>query len=253
METIAIYPGRFHPFHKGHASSWQQLANEFGRNNTYVAISQKQEPPKSPFSAEDRAKMAMISGIPKENIISVANPYGGTEYIERFKKAGIDPEKTILVFGVSKKDMETDPRFTFQPKKDGSASYLQPYAKGSQAPMTQHAYVVATDVADFPVAGKSMRDASTIRKEYVSANDEEKLQILTDLYGDKGKLLKNVFDQQLTQSDTGDASELIKKIKPKLKTATNKQKEKFAELLEAYLNKNKKPISPNNTDYLPEK
>jgi cytidyltransferase-like protein len=253
METIAIYPGRFHPFHKGHASSWKQLADEFGRNNTYVAISQKQEAPKSPFSAEDRAKMAMISGIPKENIISVANPYGGTEYIERFRKAGIDPEKTILVFGVSKKDMETDPRFTFQPKKDGSAAYMQPYKKGSHAPMTQHAYVVATDVADFPIAGQSMRDASAIRKEYAGASDEKKLEILTDLYGDKGKLLKSVFDEKLTQTT---APELIKQIKPKLKTASPKQKEKFAELLEAYLNKHAKPISPNNSinsDYLPEK
>lgn len=198
MEVIAIYPGRFHPFHKGHASSFNQLANEFGINNTYLALSQKQEMPKSPFSAGDRAKMAIALGIPKENIISVKQPYQAQEYIEKFKNAGIDPEQTILVFGVSKKDMQEDPRFSFQSKKDGKPSYLQPYVKGPQKPMTQHAYVISTDVADFPILGQTMRDASAIRAAYFKGNDNIRSKILTDLYGLKAaKILKPIFDKNL--------------------------------------------------------
>ena len=202
METIAIYPGRFHPFHKGHAESFKQMAQEFGPNNTYLAISAKQEQPKSPFSAGDRAKMAMALGIPKENIISVNNTYGGDEYIQRFKKAGIDPDNTILVLGVSKKDMGSDPRFTFEPKKDGSMSYLQPYRKGPQEPMTKHAYIVSTDVAEFPIAGEVVRDASKIRDMYKQGDDQLKSKILTDLYGSKAaKLIKSIFDQNLTVNE----------------------------------------------------
>ena len=258
MESIAIYPGRFHPFHKGHAASFQQLANEFGPNNTYLAISAKQEQPKSPFSAGDRAKMAMALGIPKENIISVSNPYAAKEYIERFEKAGIDPEETILVFGVSQKDMESDPRFSFQPKKDGSAAYLQPYKKGPQEPMTKHAYVATTDVADFPIAGQTVRDASAIRAMYAKGDDNAKMEILTDLYGDKAaKLMKPIFDQNIQLSESIKA--LVNKIKPLIKEANEEQKEKLYKML----SEAKKLLNPSvftglasipeNADYLEEK
>lgn len=263
METIAIYPGRFHPFHKGHAESFKQLAKEFGLNNTYLAISAKQEQPKSPFSAEDREKMAMALGIPKNNIISVSNPYNASEYIERFSNAGIDPEETILVFGVSAKDMETDPRFSFKPKKDGSKSYMQPYSKGPQEPMTKgtpgsgHAYIATTDVADFPIAGESMRDASAIRNAYINGDDNKRMQILTDLYGDKASALKPIFDANL-QPVTESIKHLISKIKPMLGEATVEQKAQFVRLLEnakRIMSNQSKPktVVTEDTDYLEEK
>jgi hypothetical protein len=201
MRVIAIYPGRFHPFHKGHAASFKQLASNFGLAHTYLAVSEKQEQPKSPFSAGDRAKMAMALGIPKENIISVRNTYGADEYIKRFEAAGIDPNQTALVFGVSGKDMGSDPRFSFAPKRDGSPGYLQPYSDKLQ-PMTKHGYVLTTDVAQFPIAGSEMTDASQIRAAYAKGDEKMKAQILNDLYGKAGKLMKPIFDKnlQLTES-----------------------------------------------------
>jgi hypothetical protein len=201
MKVIAIYPGRFHPFHKGHAASFKQLADSFGIQHTYLALSEKQEQPKSPFSAGDRAKMAMALGIPKENIISVRNTYGGDEYIQRFQAAGINPEQTALVFGVSGKDMGADPRFSFAPKKDGNPSYLQPYGSQLQ-PMTKHAYVVTTNVASFPIAGQDMTDASQIRSAYIKGNQKMKQQILVDLYGNTAKLIKPVFDASLNLTES---------------------------------------------------
>lgn len=262
METIAIYPGRFHPFHKGHAASFKQLAKEFGLNNTYLAISAKQEQPKSPFSAEDREKMAMALGIPKNNIISVSNPYNANEYIERFKGAGINPEETILVFGVSAKDMETDPRFSFKPKKDGSKSYMQPYAKGPQEPMTRgtpgsgHAYIATTDVADFPIAGESMRDASAIRAAYINGDDNKRMQILTDLYGDKASQIKPIFDANL-QPVNESIKKLIKTITPMLSEATIQQKAQFVKLLEnakkLMTESVNETVVTENADYIEEK
>ena len=201
MQVKAIYPGRFHPFHKGHTASFKQLADSFGLENTYLALSEKQEQPKSPFAAADRAKMAMALGIPKENIISVRNTYGADEYIKRFEAAGIDPNQTALIFGVSGKDMGADPRFSFAPKKDGSPSYLQPYGDELQ-PMIKHAYVVTTNVAEFPIAGQSMTDASQIRSAYVKGDDNMKAQILTDLYGNAAKLIKPIFDKNLQLSES---------------------------------------------------
>ena len=223
MNVIAVYPGRFHPFHRGHASSFKQLKDQFGLENTYLAISAKQELPKSPFSAGDRAKMAMALGIPKENIILVKNPYSAEEYIVRAEQLGLDPNDTALVFGVSKKDMEgdpslgipPDPRFTFKSKRDGSPSYFQPLSKGLHSPMTQHGYVKSTDVAEFPIAGKMMRDASEIRSAYMKGDEKIRNQILIDLYGSKAAaLIKPIFDAnlQLTENFYRKLVELKKKI-----------------------------------------
>ena len=234
MKVVAIYPGRFHPFHKGHASSFNQLAQKFGLANTYLAISAKQEQPKSPFSSQDRAKMATSLGIPSQNIIAVRNPYAAQEYIDQLN---LDPEQTALIFGVSKKDMEgdaamgipPDPRFGFNPKKDGSPSYLQPYNKSKVDPMSQHGYIMSTDVAEFPIAGKSMRDASAIRSAYAGADEKTKMRILKDLYGDAASKMKQVFDNNLQITES--IRRLIAEIKPLLSEATVEQKTKFVTML----------------------
>lgn len=240
MNIIAVYPGRFHPFHKGHAASFKQLAEKFGLKNTYLAISAKQEQPKSPFSAQDRAKMATSLGIPAKNIIAVSNPYSANEYIAKVEADGGDVNNTALVFGVSKKDMEgdpamgiaPDPRFSFKNKKDGSASYMQPYSQKAMqtpAPMTQHGYIMSTDVAEFPIAGKTMRDASAIRQAYAGADIKKKMKILTDLYGDKAETMKPIFDNNLQITES--IRRLIATIKPMINEATPAQKERFVNLL----------------------
>lgn len=234
MKVIAIYPGRFHPFHKGHASSFKELVQKFGLDNTYLAISAKQEQPKSPFSAQDRAKMATSLGIPSKNILAVRNPYAAQEYIDQLN---LDPEQTAIIFGVSKKDMEgdpalgipPDPRFGFKPKKDGSPSYLQPFNPKKVDPMSQHGYIMSTSVAEFPIAGQQMRDASAIRKAYAGADNETKMRILTDLYGDAAEKIKPIFDNNLQITET--ILRLISQIKPMLSEATVQQKTKFVQLL----------------------
>lgn len=256
MNVIAVYPGRFHPFHKGHAGSYKQLADKFGVGNTYLAISAKQEPPKSPFSAGERAKMAMVLGVPKEQIISVSNPYAAKEYIERLQSKGGDPENTAIVFGVSKKDMEgvpelgipPDPRFEFKPKKDGSLSYLQPYKSQGLEPMTKHGYVMSTDVEEFPIAGEMMRDASAIRKAYANADDKKELEILRDLYGKHAELIKPMFDLHIPLRES--IKHFINRVKPMLEVASPEQKQKLVQLI--HLAKNRMVVEHNN-DYLEEK
>ena len=199
--TIAVYPGRFHPFHKGHAASFKQLAAKYGPANTYLALSAKQELPKSPFTAQERKKMAMALGIPEQNIVIVTNPYKNDDYISALN---LDPEHTRLIFGVSQKDMATDPRFAFAPKRDGSPSYFQPADRNATQPMSQHAYIDTTDTVDFPIAGKTMRDASSIRAAYAGANEQTKNKILQDLYGKNYAAIKPIFDQGLGELTEGD-------------------------------------------------
>ena len=133
-------------------------------------------------------------GVPAGRIKKVKNPYQATE----ITKALSDEEKanTVLVFAVSAKDAE---RFDFKPKADGSPSYLQPLPEKEKAikPMIQHGYVVITPTVNFRVKGADANSASQIRKLYTAGNDNDREQIIVDLYGAADPELKAIFDKQL--------------------------------------------------------
>ena len=84
METVVIYPGRFHPFHAGHKSSYNFLTSKFGKNNVFVATTSKQAPITSPFSYEEKQVMMTALGIPADKIVQVRNPYNAEEIIKNF-------------------------------------------------------------------------------------------------------------------------------------------------------------------------
>jgi hypothetical protein len=198
MNYLVIYPGRFHPFHQGHQSSYNWLTNQFGENNVYIASSSVQDPETSPFEFGDKVKMATKLGVPASHVVNVKNPYQATEITSMLS----DEEKanTALIFAVSAKDAE---RFNFAPKKDGTPSYLQPVPdnKNGMKPMTTHGYVAITPTVNFRVKGANADSASAIRKLYRDGNDNDRLQIITDLYGTPDPELKAVFDQRLGVDD----------------------------------------------------
>jgi len=193
MKTLVIYPGRFQPFHKGHAQVFQWLKNKFG--DAYIATSDKVEAPKSPFNFQEKKQMMRLAGVPAGKIKQVLNPYMAKEILKDF-----DPKTTVLIFAVSQKDMEEDPRFSFKPKKDGSPGYLQPYAGnekklkpfGSDDKM--RGYVVVTPTFTFNVLGKPATSASELRKQFVSLDNKKQKEFITDLFGkydaDIHKLMK---------------------------------------------------------------
>jgi hypothetical protein len=194
MNYLVIYPGRFHPFHLGHKASYDWLTQKFGENSVYVASSGKQEVETSPFEYADKVKMATKLGIPAGRIKKVKNPYQATE----ITKALSDEEKanTVLVFAVSAKDAQ---RFDYRSKADGSPSYLQPLPENEKGmkPMTQHGYVTVTPTVNFRVQGADANSASQIRKLYTAGNDNDRDQIIVDLYGATDPELRDIFDKAL--------------------------------------------------------
>ena len=201
MNYVVIYPGRFHPFHQGHKASYDWLTRQFGENNVYIASSNVQDPGTSPFNFSDKVTMMTKLGVPSGRIVNVKNPYQATEITSVLS----DEEKanTALVFAVSEKDAE---RFNFAPKKDGSPSYLQPVPdnKKSMKPMTKHGYVAITPTVNFRVKGVDANSASQIRKLYLEGNDNDRLQIIADLYGSPDPELKAIFDERLGVNKPGE-------------------------------------------------
>ena len=80
--VIAIYPGRFQPMGKHHYDAYKWLASKFGKENTFIATSDKVDPPKSPLNYKEKKAIASKYGI-GDNIVQVKNPY------KAYKAAGI--------------------------------------------------------------------------------------------------------------------------------------------------------------------
>ena len=67
--------------------------------------------------------------------------------------------------------------------------------------MTKHGYVAITPTVNFQVKGANANSASEIRKIYRDGNDNDRLRIITDLYGVADPELKAVFDDRLGVND----------------------------------------------------
>ena len=187
MRTVAVYPGRFHVFHQGHRAVYDHLVNQFGQENVYVATSAKQNDTDSPFTFSDKVAMMTKMGVPPSRIIQVTNTY---KKDETAKDLGLDPNTDYLVYALGAKDAE---RFSYTPE-----SPLQLLSQTKKIkPVGKHAYVEVVPTATYNVLGPKIQNASEIRKLYRDGNDNDRLQIITDLYGTPDPELKAVFDERL--------------------------------------------------------
>ena len=227
MRTVVIYPGRFHPFHRGHKASYDYLVKRYGSQNVFVVSSDKQDPETSPFSFADKMDMMTKLGISPGQIAQVRNPYQAREITSEID----NKDDTVLIFAVSEKDMSgPDARFDFKPKKDGSASYIQPIpADGKLKPMSQHAYVTVTPTVNFRVRGADANSASQIRKKYMDGNKADREQIIADLYGDVDAGIRDIFDRKLGVKKS---VEIVSESRARMAEKINQLRERIAQLKE---------------------
>jgi hypothetical protein len=68
-------------------------------------------------------------------------------------------------------------------------------------PLTKHAYVEVTPTVNFKVNGVDVKDASVIRKMYLKGNDNDRDQVIADLYGQPDPAIRAVFDKKLGISE----------------------------------------------------
>ena len=214
MKKIVIYPGRFHPFHKGHASVYNTLVKQFGAGSVYIATSDKVDPPKSPFTFSEKAQMMNFAGVPDNAIMLTKQPYRPVELLD-----GEDPN-TVVMFAVSEKDMAEDPRFAFKPLKNGNPSYFQPAEGNDMKGWEQHGYIITVPTLQFKVLDQPMKSATEFRRDFASADAEKQKAMITDLYGKYDMNIHSIMSNKITE----DA--VFKKDKkfPNLKTPTKPTK-----------------------------
>ena len=211
-KTFVIYPGRFHPFHKGHKGVYNYLSTKYGGNDVYITTTDVVELPKSPFSFDEKAKMMTLTGVPKNKIIKVKNNYNLQNLVSQIP---IDINRDSIIFVVSEKDMAEDPRFSRFTKKDGSPAYLQPIPKNLDKlqPAITRGYIDTVPTTDFTVLGKPARSASELRSQYGILNPQQRKSFIKDLFGKYDDNVYNIMNNKLG----GTVTELTEKQKSVIK------------------------------------
>lgn len=197
-QLLVILPGRFQPWHKGHYAVYEYLTGKFGRNNVYIATSNKTDSGKSPFTFAEKAYFMQLTGVPADRIVQATQPY----QIENVMQAGniqvADPANTVVIFAVSEKDMAEDPRFSFAPKKDGSDPYFQPLKDIKQTvSMDKHGYIMTVPTFDFTVLGQPMQSGTELRNMYSEADEKQRQAIVTDLFGRYTREAEQIMDAKI--------------------------------------------------------
>jgi len=190
-----IYPGRFQPFHKGHAAVYQHLVKNYGSDNVFIVTSNKTDSDRSPFSFDEKRQMMVLTGINASKVVQSTQPYRAMEIVST-----LSPD-TVLLFAVSAKDMAEDPRFSFAPKKDGSPSYFQPFKDlASCQGLDKAAYMITVPTFEFTVLGKPATSASQIRAQFAAADENTQKKIVSDLFGKFDNSVYSIMRSKLGQN-----------------------------------------------------
>ena len=197
--TLVIYPGRFQPFHKGHRAVYDYLVKKFGRDNVYIATSNKVDPPRSPFNFGQKTAFMRLTGISLDRVVETRDPYRAPEITQQY------PENTRLIFAVSEKDMAEDPRFSKWTKKDGSPSYFQPLPgdASQMAGLNQHGYIMTVPTFNFTVLGAPMRSATEIRAMFAKADEATQQRIIKDLFGAYDEQVHDIMKNNIKEDAAG--------------------------------------------------
>ena len=173
MKKLVIIPGGFHPFHAGHKALYDAARDTFPSADIYVAATA--DTSSRPFPFEVKKKLARIAGVDGHRFIQVKSPFRAEEITQHY-----DPANTVLIFARSEKDRDQQPR-AGGIKKDGTASYLQPFKRNGLQPMNQHGYMVYLPTVQF---GPGMTSATEIRAKWPTMDAEQKSNLVQQLYPD---------------------------------------------------------------------
>jgi hypothetical protein len=171
MKKLVIIPGGFHPFHAGHMALYTAAREAFPSADVFVAATD--DVANRPFPFRVKKFLAQHAGVPANRFIRVKSPFRAEEITQMY-----DPNETVLIFVRSEKDSQKQP----QPggvKKDGTASYLQPYKRNGLEPFARHGYMAYLPTVQF---GPGMTSATEIRAKWPEMTPEEKISLVRVLY-----------------------------------------------------------------------
>lgn len=164
-------PGGFHPFHAGHMALYNSAREAFPGAEVYVAASNDTKT--RPFPFELKEKLAKVAGVQPGHFVQVKSPFQPKEITQNY-----DPEKDVVIFVRSQKDMKESP-IPGGVKKNGEPAYLQPFKRGELEPFGKHAYMAYLPTVEF---GPGIKSATEIRNAWPGLNEKQKTAMVMSLY-----------------------------------------------------------------------
>jgi len=180
LKKLVIIPGGFHPFHAGHKALYDAAVAQFPKADVFIAATDDKS--SRPFPFKIKKTLAGIAGIPAHRFVQVKSPFQPREITDLY-----DPETTQLIFVRSDKDSGVSP-LPGGFKKDGSASYLQPLKRNKPENMKQHGFMTYLPTVQF---GPGMTSATEIRGKWPTMSDDEKEDLIVNLYPMNSKPMIN--------------------------------------------------------------
>jgi len=171
MKKLVILPGGYHPYHAGHMALYNAAREAFPSADVFVAATD--DTSGRPFPFKIKKFLAQQAGVPGNRFINVKSPFRAEEITQMY-----DPNETALIFVRSEKDAQKHPQ-AGGIKKDGSASYLQPYKRNGIEPFSKHGYMAYLPTVQF---GPGMTSATEIRAKWPEMEPEEKISLIKVLY-----------------------------------------------------------------------
>jgi hypothetical protein len=145
------------------------LVDKFGKDNVYVATSDKTDPITSPFGFKDKQNiMSKMFDIPADKIVQTKAPYSPVEITGKL------PENTPVVLSFGEKDAERI-----------KGKYFKPYEDNEKLDgHREHGYVIIAPDMKLDIDGKNV---SGTQLRYIFGNpqftDRAKEEIFTKVYG----------------------------------------------------------------------
>jgi hypothetical protein len=186
---VVIYSGRFQPFHKGHYQVYKHLVDKFGKDNVYIATSDKIELPKSPFDFSDKKKIitTIFPDIPNKNVVKVKNPYAPTEILNNFS------ENTPYVTIVGKSDAD----------RLSHSKYFKPFSGDMNSGYKDAGYYMIAPDRPIGVGGEQI-SGTQVRKTFSDpkTSSAEKQKLFKELFGTYNDNIFKLVTTKIEQSQS---------------------------------------------------
>lgn len=179
-KLIVVYPGKFQLFHLKHAAIFNKLKEMFPEAMIHIATTNEIRKDEQPFDYEDKLQMMVASGINPNDVVKTGQPYSAPELVNKY-----DKDATKIIFVVGKQDIKgPNAKFMFGKKKDGKPSYHKIFKdKESIEPISKHIYVMPLPKVEYNRNDTNVKTSREIRETFKRSNENQRKQIIVDLYG----------------------------------------------------------------------
>ena len=210
-QLVVLYPGRFQPFHLGHADVFRSLQSKFGRNNVFIATSNVTDAKKSPFNFADKTTIMHAAGVPADRVLETTSPYK--------LPAQFDPASTIFVVAVGAPDADRlRPDST---KKDGTPGYYKTFKSLAECETAdKHGYVVIADERHFAInlngqeVDVSHGTPSRAAWNMVRNDPAGRAEYMTQMFGRADPELGRILDKIPATTQTTESKQMATQTKP---------------------------------------